>query len=137
MSNVFLNATEYANVMLKLAKNELVYGKLVEGEVKKDVTDETGLTVSVKRPPRFAPNDSTAYSAALATQDIVIGSVPVTIDQYAKVHLSVGDIEAVTSWNGLMKNSAMKSAAQTLAHQIDKRIALETLNFNNWVQGAS
>lgn len=137
MANAFLNATEYANVMLLLAKNNLVMGKLVDGQFRKEVTDQNGLSISVKRPPRFAPNDASALSAALAAQDIVTGSVNIAVNQYAKVHLSLGDIESVKSWNQLMKNETMKSAASTLAHQIDKFLAGQTLKFNGWVSGAS
>lgn len=135
MSNVFLNAQEYANVMLLLAKNNLVMGKLVDGKFENKVTDENGLSVSIKRPPRFAPNDSSAFSAALASQDIVTGSIAVAVNQYAKVHLSVGDIESVQSFNALMKSEVMKSAASTIAHQMDKFLASKTLGFSGFVAG--
>jgi len=137
MANAFLNATEYANVMLLLAKNNLVTGKLVDGRHRNEVTDQNGLTISVKRPPRFAPNDASAYSAALATQDVVTGSINIAVNQYAKVHLSIGDIESITSWNQLMRSESMKSAAQTLSHQIDKFLQSKVLGFNNWVSGAA
>jgi hypothetical protein len=65
MANQFLSNQEYANTMLLLAKNQLVTGKLVNGKFENKVTDENGLTVSVKRPPRFARNDASAMSAAL------------------------------------------------------------------------
>lgn len=55
MANQFLNAQEYANTMLLLAKNQLVTGRLVTGKFKNEVTDENGLSINVKRPPRFAP----------------------------------------------------------------------------------
>src|ERR1700761_827195 len=99
MANAFLNAQVYANSMLLLLKNQLVYGRLVDGQFKDQVTDENGLTVNVKRPPRFI--DKKDGTAALATQDIVIGTAPVSVDQYSKVHISVGDIEYIQSFNGL------------------------------------
>ena len=133
MPNQFLDAQEYANTMLLLAKNQLVTGKLVSGELKKEVTDENGLSVSVKRPPRFARNDSSAMSAALAAQDIVTGSVNVACDQYAKVHISVGDIEYVQSYNELMRNETMKSAASTLAHQFDAHLQRQVAKFPGYV----
>jgi hypothetical protein len=133
MANQFLNAQEYANTMLLLAKNQLVTGKLVNGKFEDKVTDENGLTVSVKRPPRFAPNDSSAMSAALAAQDIVTGKVDVAVDQYAKVHISVGDIEYVESYNQLMKNETMKSAASTLAHQIDAHLQKQVAKFSSYI----
>jgi P22 coat protein - gene protein 5 len=135
MANQFLNAQEYANTMLMLAKNQLVTGKLVTGKFKNEVSDENGLTISVKRPPRFARNDASALSAALAAQDIVTGSVPVTVDQYAKVHVSVGDIEYVQSFNELMKNETMKSAASTLAHQIDAHLQRQVAKFSSYAGG--
>ena len=105
--------------MLLLLKNQLVTGRLVKGTFKDQVTDENGLKISVKRPPRFARNDASAMSAALATQDIITGSVDLAVNQYAKVHVQVGDIEWVQSYNQLVRNETMKSAASTLAHQID------------------
>ena len=129
MANAFLNNQEYANTMLLLAKNALVTGKLVDGKFENKVTDENGLTVSVKRPPRFARNDASAMSAALAAQDIVTGKVDVAVDQYAKVHVSVGDIEYVQSYNELMRNETMKSAASTLAHQIDAHLQRQVAKF--------
>ena len=133
MANQFLNAQEYANVMLLLLKNQLVFGRLVDGQFKNQVTDENGLMVSVKRPPRFI--DKKDGTAALATQSIVVGSAPVAVDQYSKVHISVGDIEYISSYNSLMQNATMRSAASTLAHSIDKFIAGKTTRFHSWVAG--
>jgi hypothetical protein len=133
MSNQFLNAQEYANTMLLMAKNQLVTGKLVDGKFEDKVSDENGLSISVKRPPRFARNDASAMSAALAAQDIVTGSVNVAVNQYAKVHISVGDIEYVQSYNELMRNATMKSAAQTLAHQIDAHLQSKVAKFSSYI----
>jgi len=133
MANQFLNAQEYANTMLLLAKNQLVTGKLVSGKFEDRVTDENGLTISVKRPPRFARNDASAMSAALAAQDIVTGKVDLSVDQYAKVHVSVGDIEYVQSFNELMKNETMKSAASTLAHQIDSHLQRQVAKISGYI----
>lgn len=137
MGNAFLNETVYAKTMLLLAKNEMVMGKLVNGEFRDLVNDDNGLKVSVKRPPRFNRNDSSANSAALAAQDIVTGSVGLAVDQYAKVHISVGDIEKIQSFNALMQSETMKSAASTLAHQIDSFLAAKTLGFHSWVAGTA
>lgn len=135
MANQFLNAQVYANTMLLLLKNQLVFGRLVDGQFKNQVTDENGLTVNVKRPPRFI--DKKDGTATLAAQDIVAGSAPVTVDQYSKVHISVGDIEYITSYNMLMQNATMRSAAQTLAHSIDSYIAGLTKRFHSWVKGGT
>jgi hypothetical protein len=133
MANQFLNAQEYANTMLLLAKNQLVTGRMVNGKFTNQVTDENGLTISVKRPPRFARNNAAAFNATLAAQDIVTGSVNLAVNQYAKVHISVGDIEYVQSYNQLMRNETMKSAASTLAHQIDSFLQSKCAEFHSHV----
>jgi hypothetical protein len=133
VANQFLNAVTYANSMLLLLKNELVMGRLVDGQFKDQVTDENGLTTNVKRPPRFI--DKKDGTAALSAQDIVVGTAPVTVDQYSKVHISVGDIEYISSYNALLKNETMKSAASTLAHSIDNFLASKVKEFHSWVAG--
>lgn len=133
--NMFLNAQEYANVMLLLLKNQLVMGKLVDGQFKDEVTNENGLTINVKRPPRFI--DKKDGTANLAIQDLVVGTAPLTVDQYSKVHISVGDIEYVQSYNALMQNETMKSAASTLAHSVDKYLSTQFQKFHSWVAGAN
>jgi hypothetical protein len=132
--NQFLNAQQYANVMLLLLKNQLVFGRLVDGQFKDQVTDENGLVINVKRPPRFV--DTKDGTANLVVQDLIAGTAPVTVNQYSKVHIKVGDIEYITSYNALMQNETMKSAASTLAHSIDRFIAGQILQFPSWVAGA-
>jgi len=126
MSNAFLNATEYANSMLLLAKNALVTGRLVDGKFKNEVTDENGLVINVKRPPRFVAGSG----AALSTQDILVGSTNIAVNQYSNVHLQVGDLESVQSFNALMRNSSMRSAAQTIASQIDSYLQSKVMGFH-------
>jgi hypothetical protein len=95
VSNQFLNAQEYANTMLLLLKNQLVFGRLVDGQFKDEVTDENGLVINVKRPPRFVANSGPQLQA----QDLVVGSAPVSVNTYRNVHISVGDLEYVQSYN--------------------------------------
>jgi hypothetical protein len=135
MTNVFLNSQVYANTMLLLFKNALVMGRLVDGQFKDQVTDENGLTVNVKRPPRFV--DTKDGTAALVAQDLVTGSMPVAVNQYSKVHISIGDIEYITSYNSLMQNESMKSAASTLAHSVDMYLAGFTKKFHSWIAGTA
>lgn len=138
MTNAFLNNTQYvANAMMMLAKNQLVTAKLVNTKFEDKVTDENGLTVSVKRPPRFAENDASLQSAALDTQDIVIGSANVAVNQYAKVHVSIGDLDYVKSFNDLMENETMKAASSRLAHQIDSFLQKKVRGFASYVGHAT
>lgn len=115
MANAFLNAQVYANTMLLLLKNQLVMGRLVDGKFENKVTDENGLRIYVKKPPRFIANSG----ATLAAQDVVTGSTSIAVDQYKNVHISIGDLEMVQSYNDLVKSETMKSAASTLAHDVD------------------
>lgn len=133
MPNQFLNAQEYSNVMLLLLKNQLVFGRLVDGQFKNEVTDENGLAISVKRPPRFI--DKKDGTATLAVQKISVGSSPISVTEYSKVHVSIGDIEYITSYNALMQNATMRSAASTLAHSIDSFISGLSLRFHSWAKG--
>lgn len=132
MANAFLNATEYANSMLLIAKNNLVTGRLVNGTFKNDVTDENGLSINIKRPPRFVAGTG----AALQAQDIVTGSVNVQVNQYKNVHLSIGDLESVQSFNGLMRSAAMQAAGATIASTIDSFLQQQTLGFHGWATNA-
>lgn len=129
MPNVFLDATEYANTMLLLLKNQLVYGRLVNGRFSDQVTDQNGLSISVKRPPRFIANTG----AALAAQDIVTGSETISVNQYKNVHVSIGDLEYVQSYNELMRSSVMQSAASELAQDVDLYLADQVKRFFSWV----
>lgn len=115
MANTFLNAKEYANVMLLLLKNNLVMGRLVDGKFNNKVTDQNGLTIHVKRPPQFIAKDG----PTLAEQAIATGSTALTVDRYRNVHIAVTDLESVQSWNQLQRSETMKSAASTLAHDVD------------------
>lgn len=115
--------------MLVLLTNELVMGQLVDGQFRDQVTDQNGQTISIKRPPRFVVGDG----AALALQDVVVGSANVAVNQYKNVHLSVGDLESVQSFNQLMRTSSMKSAATSLATWIDGFLLRQALQFHSAV----
>lgn len=65
------------------------------------------------------------------------GSVNLAVNQYAKVHINVGDIEYVQSFNALMRSETMKSAASTLAHQIDSYLQSKTAEFHSYVGDAT
>jgi hypothetical protein len=127
--NVFLDATEYANTMLYLVKNQLVMGRLVNGRFTDQVTDQNGLRINVKRPPRFIANSG----ASLQAQDIVTGSENIAVDQYKNVHVSIGDLEYVQSYNELMRSSVMQSAASELAQDVDLYLAQQVKRFFSWV----
>ncbi len=128
-TNAFLDATEYANTMLLLLKNQLVAGRLVDGQFRNEVTDENGLTINIKRPPQFVAQDG----EALSLQSVVNGSTPVTVDQYKNVHVDVGDLEYIQSYNQLVQDETMKAAASELAHTIDASVHDIFKEFNSEV----
>lgn len=128
-TNRFLDEVVYANTMLALVKNQLVYGRLVNGRFEDQVTDENGLSINVKRPPRFVAKDG----AALAEQSIISGSENVKVDQYKNVHVGIGDLESIQSFNDLMESSTMRSAASELAHTVDLFLAEKVKEFYSWV----
>jgi len=125
MANQFLNEQTYSNVMLLLLKNQLTMGRLVDGRFKNEVTDENGLKTSIKRPPQYIAKDG----ATLQKQDLISGSASVSVTQYKNVHMGIGDLESVQSFNALLRDSNMKSAASTLAHEVNSFLASKTLAF--------
>lgn len=129
MANAFLNAKEYANVMLLLLKNRLIMGRLVDGQFQNKVTDENGLTIWVKRPPQFVAKDG----PTLAEQSVVAGSTSLSVDRYRNVHIGISDLEAVTNWNQLMRNATVQAAASTLAHDVDLFLHSQLLSFASHV----
>ena len=129
MANAFLNAKEYANVMLLLLKNNLVMGKLVDGRFNNKVTDENGLTIHVKRPPQFVAKDG----PLLSEQAIVTGSTALGVNRYRNVHIGISDLEHVENWNQLQRSATMMSAASTLAHDVDLYLHEKLLSFASHV----
>lgn len=125
MANGFLNAQTYVNALMLLVKNSLVWGRLVNGRFKNEVTDENGLTTSIKAPPHFLAQDG----PTLQVQRMLIGSRTVQVDKYKNVHISIGDLEYVQSFNDLMRDASMQSAASALAHAVDADIARRALEF--------
>jgi hypothetical protein len=129
MANAFLDAQVYANSMLLLVKNQLVMGRLVNSKFVNEVNDENALTVRQKRPSRFVAKNG----AALAAQDSINGYETIAVDQYKNVHLSIGDLEYIQSYNQLVADTNMQSAASALAHAVDSYLHTKTLEFSNWV----
>lgn len=120
MANSFINASTVANAFLLTLTNQLVLGRLVSSQFRDEVAEpNTGLRTTVRRPPRFVPQDG----EALALQDIVVGGVSIAIDRYRNVHFSVGDLEHVQSFDDLMRNRSLNEAATTLAHDVDNFLA--------------
>lgn len=128
MAHTYLKPKVYANVMLKLLKNNLVMGKLVTTEFK-DKFKKVGNTIYVKRPPRFIVRNGAVANA----QNIVEGEVPVTLDIQRGIDLSFTSVDLTLNVDQLLEDATMNEAAATLAQDIDTTIMGEVLKFNNWV----
>lgn len=136
MSNALLSPKVYANVGLKLLKNNLVAAKLVSGEFKNIVVkpisntgQRNGTTVYVKRPPEFTVRDG----AVASVQDVVEGEIAITIDKQKGIDVEFTSMEETLTVDSLLKSKVMKSAMARLANQIDVDVHAETKKFYSWV----
>lgn len=136
MSNGLLSPKVYANVGLKILKNNLVAAKVISSEYKNVVVkpisntgQKNGTTVYIKRPPEFTVRDG----AVASVQDVVEGEIAVTIDKQKGVDVEFTSLEETLSVDSLLKSKVMESAMTQLANQIDSDIHAETKKFYSWV----
>lgn len=128
MANTLLTPKVYANVMLKLLKNNLVMGRLVTTQFKNEFK-KIGNTVYVKRPPEFIIRNG----AIADVQPVVEGEVPVVINKQKGIDISFTSLEETLTVDDLLKSAIMNAEAAQLAQQIDSDLIGETFLFNNWV----
>jgi hypothetical protein len=136
MSNDLLSPKVYANVGLKLLKNNLVAAKLVSSEYKNIVVkpisntgQRNGTTVYIKRPPEFIVRDG----AVANIQDVVEGEIAVTIDKQKGVDVEFTSMEETLTVDSLLKSKVMEGAMAQLGNQIDSDVHAETKKFYSWV----
>lgn len=128
MANTLLTPKVYANVMLKLLKNNLVMGKLVTTQFKNEFK-KIGNTVYVKRPPEF-----TVRTGAVAQiQNVTEGEIPVVIDKQKGIDIQFSSIEETLTVAELLRSEIMNAEAAQLAQQIDSDLMAATLEFPSWV----
>lgn len=128
MANTLLHPKVYANVMLKLLKNNLVMGKLVTTEFKNEFK-KVGDTVYIKRVPEF-----TVRSGAIAqVQNVTEGETPIKIDRQRGIDIQFTSLEDTLTVDQLLKSSIMEAEAAQLAQTIDSDLMGCTLEFPNWV----
>jgi len=127
MANTLLTPKVYANVMLKLLKNNLVMGKLVTTEFKNEFK-KIGNTVYVKRPPEFIIRDG----AVAQVQNVIEGEVPVKIDKQKGIDIQFTSLEDTLTVDQLLKSAIMQAEAAQLAQQIDSDLMGTVLQFPSW-----
>ena len=128
MANQLLSPKIYANVGLKLLKNNLVFAKLTNSEFK-DEFKKIGATVYVKRPPEFVIRNGPTASP----QDVVEGEVPVSINLQKGVDTKFSSTELTLTVDSLMADRELNGAMAQIAQQIDSDLASQVLQFPNWV----
>lgn len=128
MANTLLTPKVYANVMLKLLKNNLVMGKLVTTEFKNEFK-KVGDTVYIKRPPEFVVREG----AVAQVQNVVEGESPIKIDRQRGIDISFTSLESTLTVNDLLNSAIMQAEAAQLAQTIDSDLMAMTLEFPNWV----
>lgn len=128
MANQLLTPKVYANVMLKLLKNNLVMGKLVTTKFK-DEFKKVGDTVYIKRPPEFVVREGQVAQV----QEVIEGEAPIRIDRQRGVDIEFSSLEETLTVDQLLKSNIMNAEAAALAQEIDSDLMEQTLEFPNWV----
>ncbi len=135
MANTLLSPKIYANVMLKLLKNNLVMGRLVRTDLNninpriQNTVHKRGDSIFVKRPPEF-----TIRTGAIASvQDVVQGEVAVVMDKQKGIDISFDSIEATLTVDGLLNDAILNAEAAQLAQEIDTDLITLGLEFPSWV----
>lgn len=128
MANSLLTPKVYANVMLKLLKNNLVMGNLVTTQFSNEFK-KVGQTVYVKRPPQFV----TREGQVAQVQDVISGEVAVKLDKQRGIDIEYSSIEQTLTVDELLEDGVMNATAAQLAQTIDGDLMFATLEYPNWV----
>lgn len=128
MPNTLLSPKVYANVMLKLLKNNLVAGKLVSTTFK-DEFKKKNQKIYARRPPQFLVREGRVASV----QPVLEGEVEVKLDKQAGVDIEFTSLEETLTVDALLDDAIMQSNAATLAQYVDTAIMEKIVEFPNWV----
>jgi hypothetical protein len=128
MPNALLSPKIYANVMLKLLKNNLIMGKLVSTDFKNEFKKKNQ-KIYARRPPQFLVREG----RVAAVQPVLEGEVEVVLDTQVGVDIEFTSIEETLTVDELLDDAIMQSNAATLAQYVDTAIMEKILEFPNWV----
>jgi hypothetical protein len=126
--NTLLTPKIYANVMLKLLKNNLIMGKLVSTDFKDEFRKKND-KIFARRPPQFLVREG----RVAAVQPVLEGEVEVKLDTQVGVDIEFTSIEETLTVDDMLDNAIMQSNAATLAQYIDTAIMEKILEFPSWV----
>lgn len=128
MANTLLTPKVYANVMLKLLKNNLVMGKLVSTTFKNEFRKKND-KIWARRPPQFLVREG----RVAAVQPVLEGEVEVALDRQAGVDIEFTSVEETLTVDELLDDAIMQSNAAVLAQYVDTAIMEKVLEFPSWV----
>lgn len=128
MANALLTPKIYANVMLKLLKNNLVMGNLVTTQFKNEFK-KVGQTIYVKRPPQFVVREGQVAQV----QDVDVGEMAVHLDTQIGIDIEFSSIEQTLTVDQLLEDEYMMSTAAELAQYLDSALMDKVLEFPAWV----
>lgn len=133
MSNAFKLTSKVAtNAMLKLLKNNMVWGKNVSTRYSKEFGNreqQIGSSFTIRRPQEFVVSNG----ATFVNQDVVTGSAQVVIDKQKHVGLTWQPTDQPLSVDDLLRDSVLNAKMAQLAQQIESDIAAAALQFHNSV----
>jgi hypothetical protein len=128
MPNTLLSPKIYANVMLKLLKNNLIMGKLVSTDFKNEFKKKNQ-KIYARRPPQFLVREG----RVAAVQPVLEGEVEVVLDTQVGIDIEFTSIEETLTVDELLDDAIMQSNAATLAQYVDTAIMEKIIEFPNWV----
>lgn len=140
MANQVDIAQTITNTFAAHMENELVAAKVVSSKkYDKDLDADNGLQTRERVPPRYITRTTQDGVANLSAgvQDTVVGSEIIRINQTKTVDFGYGDFERIKTFSDAVESQALKSAAKSMAEDIDAEIlSVAALAAYNWVGDA-
>jgi hypothetical protein len=119
MANTLITPAAVARMALDTLYERTIAAQLVYRDYEPDFAQGVGDTVTVRKPAVFTANEFNG--TAIVTQDIVESSVPVTLDSFFDVSVSVGARELTLSLDEFDRR-VVRPAMAAIAQGVDKKI---------------
>jgi hypothetical protein len=126
MTNVLQNTSLIANEGLMHLENALTFGALISNDYS-DKFESVGETISIRRPAQYAVQKNN-LDITSGIQDIVQGTVPVTLTKTGTVAVNITAKERTLSFDRFSED-VLKPAMIALADEIEQTIAGQYFKF--------
>lgn len=126
MTNTLQNTSLIANEGLMHLENALVFGGLISNDYS-DKFQNVGDTISIRRPAQYSVQKNNLDITSTA-QDIIQGTVPVTLTKTGTVPIKITALERTLSFDRLSED-VIKPAMIALADEIEQTIAAQYYKF--------